>query len=97
MPGTHAQQGLWQAGNIYLGHAGRDSLCGLLAAMRGELFRDGDFADPCCPDNGRPGVAPPILATALLLQAHGRVSGSGARARADFGIRWKVALGTAIG
>ena len=34
-----------------------------------------------------------LLATALLLQAHDKVSDAEAKARADFDIRWKVALG----
>ena len=36
------------------------------------------------------------LATALLLQAHDRVSDAEAKAQADFDIRWKVALGIGI-
>ena len=47
-------------------------------------------------DNGRASVAPSLLATALLLQAHDRVSDAEAKARADFDIRWKVALGIEI-
>ena len=46
-----------------------------------------------CPDNGRNSVPPSLLATALLLQAHDRVSDDEAKARADFDMRWKVALG----
>ena len=41
-------------------------------------------------------MAPSLLATALLLQAHDRVSDAEAKARADFDIRWKVALGIEI-
>ncbi len=96
MLGSHAQQGLLQADNLYLDFVGRDTFYGLLASRRGELFRDEDFADLYCPDNGRPGVPPSILATALLLQAHDRCSDSEAKQRSDFDIRWKVALGTAI-
>ena len=36
------------------------------------------------------------LATALLLQTHDKVSDAEAKARADFDIRWKVALGIEI-
>ena len=36
------------------------------------------------------------VATALLLQSHDRVSDAEAKARADFDIRWKVALGIEI-
>ena len=41
-------------------------------------------------------MAPSLLATALLLQAHDKVSDAEAKARADFDIRWKVALGIEI-
>ena len=64
--------------------------------MRGQLFRDADFAGLYCPDNGRASVAPSLLATAPLLQAHDRVSDAEAKARADFDIRWKAALGIEI-
>ena len=37
-------------------------------------------------------MPPSLLATALLLQSHDKVSGAEAKARADFDIRWKVAL-----
>jgi hypothetical protein len=37
-----------------------------------------------------------MLATALLLQTHDKVSDDEAKARADFDIRWKVALGIAV-
>ena len=47
-------------------------------------------------DNGRASVPPSFLATALLLQAHDKVSDAEAKARADFYLRWKVALGIEI-
>ena len=40
-----------------------------------------------CLDNGRVSVAPSLLATALLLQTHDKVSDAEAKARADFDIR----------
>ena len=61
--------------------------------MRGRLFRDADFAEFYCPDNGRDSVPPSLLATVLLLQSHDKVSDAEAKARADFDLRWKVALG----
>ena len=64
--------------------------------MRGQLFRDADFAELYCLDNGRVSVPPSLLATALLLQTHDKVSDAEAKARADFDIRWKVALGIEI-
>ena len=87
------QRGLWEADRLYLDHVGRASFYGLLASMRGWLFRDADFAEFYCPDNGRDSVPPSLLATALLLQSQDKVSDAEAKARADFDLRWKVALG----
>ena len=87
------QRGLWEADRLYLDHVGRESFYGLLASMRGRLFRDADFAEFYCPDNGRDSVPPSLLATVLLLQSHDKVSDAEAKARADFDLRWKVALG----
>jgi len=91
-----AQKGLFEADNLYIEHVGRGSFYGFLSLMRGQLFRDEDFAGLYCPDNGRGSVPPSLLATALLLQAHDRVSDEEARQRAAFDIRWKVALGIEI-
>ena len=90
------QRGLWEADRLYLDHVGRDSFYGLLASLRGRLFRDADFAEFYCPDNGRDSVPPSLLATALLLQSHDKVSDAEAKARADFDLRWKVALGIEV-
>ena len=72
------------------------SAYGRLASLRGQLFSDDDFAEIYCPDNGRDSVPPSLLATALLLQTYDKVSDAEAKARADFDIRWKVALGIEI-
>ena len=85
------QRGLWEADRLYLDHVGRESFYGLLASLRGRLFRDADFAEFYCPDNGRDSVPPSLPAVALLLQSHDRVSDAEAKARADFDLRWKVA------
>ena len=90
------QRGLWEADRLYLGHVGRESFYGLLASMWGRLFRDADFAEFYCLDNGPDSVPPSLLATALLLQSHDKVSVLLAKARADFDIRWKVALGIEV-
>ena len=90
------QRGLWEADSLYLDHVGRDSFYGILASLRGQLFRDSDFAVLYCADNGRDSVPPSLLATVLLLQAHDRVSDAEAKARADFDLRWKVALGIEV-
>ena len=91
-----AQRGMFEADHLYLDFVGRDSFYGFLATERGNLFRDEDFGRLYCPDNGRNSVPPSLLATALLLQAHDRVSDDEAKARADFDVRWKVSLGIGI-
>ena len=90
------QRGFWEADRLYLDHVGQDTFYGLLALLRGQLFRDADFAEFYCADNGRDSVPPSLLATALLLQTHDKVSDAEAKARADFDIRWKVALGIEV-
>ena len=75
---------------------GRGSFYGLLASLRGQLFEDEEFAELYCADNGRDSVPTSLLSTALLLQTHDRVSDAEAKQRADFDIRWKVALGIEV-
>ncbi len=87
------QASLFAADTMYLDFVGRDSFYGFLATQRSRLFRDEDFGDLYCLTNGRNSVPPSQVALALLLQAHDRVSDEEAVARADFDIRWKVALG----
>ena len=89
------QKGLWEADRLYLDYVGQDTFYGLLASLRGQLFSDDDFAEIYCLDNGRDSVPPSLLATALL-QTYDKVSDAEAKARADFDIRWKVALGIEI-
>lgn len=90
------QRGMFEADHLYLDFVGRDSFYGFLATERGNLFRDEDFGRLYCPDNGRNSVPPSLLATALLLQAHDRVSDEEAKRRADLDLSWKVALGIEI-
>lgn len=90
------QLGLFEADQLYLDHVGRGSFYGFLAGQRGQLFHDEDFAKLYCMDNGRTSVPPSLMATALLLQSYDRVSDEEAKARADFDLRWKVALGIAL-
>ena len=67
MLGKHSLQGsLFEADNQYLNFVGRDSFYGFLANQRGQLFRDEDFATFYCPDNGRPSVAPSLLANSCM-------------------------------
>lgn len=91
-----AQLGLLEADHLYLDFVGRGSFYGFLATLRGQLFRDEEFAELYCPDNGRDSVPPSLVATALLLQAYDKVSDAEAKQRADFDIRWKVALGIQV-
>jgi len=91
-----AQPGPFDADTLYLDFVGRDSFYGFLATQRSRLFRDEDFADLYCTNNGRNSVPPSRLATALLLQAHDRVSDEEATQRAAYDLRWKVALGVPV-
>jgi len=90
------QRGLFEADTLYGEFVGRDTFYGFLAAQRGELFRDEDFAGLYVLDNGRPSVPPSLLATALVLQTYEDVSDEEAHARATYDLRWKVALGVEV-
>jgi hypothetical protein len=91
-----SQLSMYQADVEYLDRVGRDSFYGQVAQARSRLFRDEDFAALYCPDNGRPAVPPSLLAVALLLQAHDKVSDEEAISRSNFDVRWCVALGIEI-
>ena len=86
------QRGLWEADRLYIDHVGADSFYGLLASLRGQLFRDEEFAALYCPDNGRGSVPPSLLATALLLQAYDRTSDAETKARADRSVSKRLSL-----
>jgi len=88
-----SQRGLFEADTMYVDFVGKDTFYGWLACQRGRLFRDEDFADLYCHTNGRNSVPPSLLATALVLESYDRVSDAEAKARADYDMRWKVALG----
>ena len=90
------QKGLFEADSLYLDFVGRESFYGFLASLRGQLFRDEDFAGLYRQDWGRPSVPPSLLATALVLQWHDRVSDEEAWRRACFDLQWKVALGVGL-
>jgi transposase len=87
------QRGLFEADTLYLDYVGRETFYAFLAAERGQLFRDEDFAGLYSATRGRPSVAPSLLATALVLQWHDRASDEEARRRAAYDLQWKVALG----
>jgi len=90
------QRGLFEADTAYGAFVGRDSFYGWLASQRGELFQDEQFAGLYVLDNGRPSVPPSLLATALVLQTYDGVSDEEAKQRADYDLRWKVALGVEL-
>src|SRR5215210_2207028 len=90
------QRGLFEADALYGEFVGRDTFYGWLAAQRDELFRDEDFAGLYVAGIGRPSVPPSLLATALVLQTYAGVSDDEAKQRADYDLRWKVALGIAL-
>ncbi len=54
-----------------------------LSQVRDELFRDEEFSELYRLDNGRPSVPSSLLATALLLQTHDKVSDTEAHRRAE--------------
>ena len=90
------QRNLYTCDNQYLKFVGEGTFYGFLARQEPELFRDDDFVSLYTQNNGRTSVPPSILAKALLLQSHDRVSDEEAAERARFDIRWKVALGVGI-
>jgi len=91
-----SQDSLLSAHAQYLDFVGPDTFYGFLAQHGRELFRDEDFAELYCPDNGRTSVPPSILALALLLQTHDKVSDEEAKGRAEYDMRWKTALGVEL-
>src|SRR6266508_6433824 len=91
-----AQRGLFEADTMFAAFVGQRSFYGYLASQRDELFRDADFAALYCRDNGRPSVPPSLLAVALVLQTYDGVSDDEAKQRADYDLRWKVALGVEL-
>src|SRR3954462_10262746 len=97
MLGTRGpQRGLFEADTVYGEFVGRDTFYGWLASQRGELFRDEEFAGLYVLTNGRPSVPPSLLAVALVLQTYDGVSDAEAKQRADYDLRWKVALGVGL-
>ena len=82
------QRGLWEADRLYLDHVGRESFYGLLASLRGRLFRDAEFAEFYCADNGRDlgdGAAAPVPRQGRIPRPRpGPTSISGGR------LRWRI-------
>jgi hypothetical protein len=90
------QRGLFEADTRYGEFVGQRTFYGYLASQRDELFRDEDFAALYSRNRGRPSVPPSLLATALVLQTYDGVSDEEAKQRADYDLRWKVALGLEV-
>jgi len=65
---------------------------GRLASEGHRFFRDEDFQDVYCADNGRPSYPPSMLAMARLLQHYEGVSDAEVVERCKYDLRWKVAL-----
>src|SRR5215470_17773457 len=91
-----AQRGMFEADTLYGDFVGKRTFYGYLANQRHELLRDEEFAALYCPNNARPSVPPSLLATALVLQTYDDVSDEEAKQRADYDLRWKVALGLEV-
>ncbi|MDQ6875121.1 MAG: IS1182 family transposase [Actinomycetota bacterium] len=72
------------------------SMFAFLAAHRGELFPDGDFADLFPSGRGRPSIPASVMATVLTLQALCDYSDAETAEAARCDLRWKVACGFAV-
>jgi transposase len=69
------------------------SFYGQLAAARGRLFKDEDFAELYKDtNNGRPSVPPSQLALALIMQARDGISDAEAIERTAYDLRWNLVL-----
>ena len=69
------------------------SMFGFLAAHRGELFGDEDFADLFLSGKGRPSVPASVMASVMVLQVLHDYSDSEAAEAARCDLRWKAACG----
>jgi hypothetical protein len=65
---------------------------GVMAREGHRLFKDEDFAEAYCPDNGRRSCPPSLLAVARLLQHYAGISDAEVVERCRFDLRWKFAL-----
>jgi Transposase domain (DUF772) len=69
------------------------SVFAFLAAHRGELFSDGDFADLFPSGRGRPSVPASVMASVMVLQVLHDYSDAEAAEAARCDLRWKAACG----
>jgi len=65
---------------------------GAIALNAFRLFRDEDFGDAYCMENGRPSAPPSMLAVARLLQFFEGISDADVVERCRYELRWKIAL-----
>ena len=72
------------------------SMFWFLAAHRGELFPDQEFADLFPSGRGRPSLPAPVAASILTLQALYDLSDGETAEAARCDLRWKVAVGMAL-
>jgi hypothetical protein len=72
------------------------SMFGFLAAHRGELFADEEFADLFPSGRGRPSVPAAVMASVMVLQVLHDYSDAEAAEAARCDLRWKVACGFAL-
>ena len=72
------------------------SVFAFLAAHRGELFTDADFADLFPSGRGQPSVPASVMAAVMLLQVLHDYSDAEAAEAARCDLRWKVACGFAL-
>jgi hypothetical protein len=72
------------------------SMFWFLAAHRGELFPDQEFADLFPSGRGRPSLPAPVAAAILALQALYDLSDAETAEAARCDLRWKVAVGMAL-
>jgi IS5 family transposase len=73
------------------------SMFAFLAAHRGELFTDEDFADLFPSGRGRPSVPASVMASVMVLQVLHGYSDAEAAEAARCDLRWKVACGFPLG
>ena len=74
------------------------SMFAFLAAHRAEVFRDADYADLFAPPGvGRPSIPAVRMAAIMTLQALHDYSDRETAEAVRFDVRWKVAIGAAVG
>jgi len=75
---------------------GPESFYARLALVRQELFKDEEFADMYCLDDGRPSLPPALMCLVQLLQFHDNTADDETADCVRFDLRWKYALGVTL-